>query len=301
MLSKSSREDGRLKIAIQKNGRLSEKSFALLEKAGISLQKSKDQLLCRAQNFPLDIFLVRDDDIPAFLEKEVCQLGILGQNTLLETLALDHDQFSGLQEVMPLGFGRCRLSVAVPNDMPYAGIEALEGLTIATSYRGLLSAFLAEKGVKAQIVTMEGAVEVAPRTHLADAICDLVSTGNTLISNGLREEDIILQSQAVIVRNSDMDPVSAGLCEKLLARITAVLRAENSRYIMLNSPIAALEDIKAILPGSQSPTVMPLQGRDDMVAVHAVCNEEVFWSTMEDLKSRGASSILVVPIEKMLD
>jgi ATP phosphoribosyltransferase len=301
MLSKSSREDGRLKIAIQKNGRLSEKSFALLEKAGISLQKSKDQLLCRAQNFPLDIFLVRDDDIPAFLQKEVCQLGILGQNTLLETLALDHDQFSGLQEVMPLGFGRCRLSVAVPNDMPYAGIEALEGLTIATSYRGLLSAFLAEKGVKAQIVTMEGAVEVAPRTHLADAICDLVSTGNTLISNGLREEDIILQSQAVIVRNSDMDPVSAGLCEKLLARITAVLRAENSRYIMLNSPIAALEDIKAILPGSQSPTVMPLQGRDDMVAVHAVCNEEVFWSTMEDLKSRGASSILVVPIEKMLD
>ena len=301
MLSKSSRVDGRLKIAIQKNGRLSEKSFALLEKAGISLQKSKDQLLCRAQNFPLDIFLVRDDDIPAFLQKEVCQLGILGQNTLLETLALDHDQFSGLQEVMPLGFGRCRLSVAVPNDMPYAGIEALEGLTIATSYRGLLSAFLAEKGVKAQIVTMEGAVEVAPRTHLADAICDLVSTGNTLISNGLREEDIILQSQAVIVRNSDMDPVSAGLCEKLLARITAVLRAENSRYIMLNSPIAALEDIKAILPGSQSPTVMPLQGRDDMVAVHAVCNEEVFWSTMEDLKSRGASSILVVPIEKMLD
>ena len=301
MLSKSSREDGRLKIAIQKNGRLSEKSFALLEKAGISLQKSKDQLLCRAQNFPLDIFLVRDDDIPAFLEKEVCQLGILGQNTLLETLALDHDQFSGLQEVMPLGFGRCRLSVAVPNDMPYAGIEALEGLTIATSYRGLLSAFLAEKGDKAQIVTMEGAVEVAPRTHLADAICDLVSTGNTLISNGLREEDIILQSQAVIVRNSDMDPVSAGLCDKLLARITAVLRAENSRYIMLNSPIAALEDIKAILPGSQSPTVMPLQGRDDMVAVHAVCNEEVFWSTMEDLKSRGASSILVVPIEKMLD
>ena len=244
MLSKSSREDGRLKIAIQKNGRLSEKSFALLEKAGISLQKSKDQLLCRAQNFPLDIFLVRDDDIPAFLEKEVCQLGILGQNTLLETLALDHDQFSGLQEVMPLGFGRCRLSVAVPNDMPYAGIEALEGLTIATSYRGLLSAFLAEKGVKAQIVTMEGAVEVAPRTHLADAICDLVSTGNTLISNGLREEDMILQSQAVIVRNSDMDPVSAGLCDKLLARITAVLRAENSRYIMLNSPIAALEDIK---------------------------------------------------------
>ena len=153
----------------------------------------------------------------------------------------------------------------------------------------------------ASIVTMEGAVEVAPRTHLADGICDLVSTGNTLISNGLREEDIILQSQAVIVRNSDMDTESAGLCDRLLARITAVLRAENSRYIMLNSPIAALEDIKSLLPGSHAPTVMPLQGREDMVAVHAVCDEEVFWSTMEDLKTRGASSILVVPIEKMLD
>ena len=301
MLSKSSRGDGRLKIAIQKNGRLSEKSFALLEKAGISLQKSKDQLLCRALNFPLDIFLVRDDDIPAFLEKEVCQLGILGQNTLLETKVLDPQQFDGLEEVMPLGFGRCRLSLAVPNDLPYDGVHSLAGLTIATSYRGLLSTFLAEQGVDASIVTMEGAVEVAPRTHLADAICDLVSTGNTLISNGLREEDIILQSQAVIVRNSDMDTGSAGLCDKLLARITAVLRAENSRYIMLNSPITALEDIKSLLPGSHAPTVMPLQGREDMVAVHAVCDEEVFWSTMEDLKTRGASSILVVPIEKMLD
>ena len=301
MLSKSSRTDGRLKIAIQKNGRLSEKSFALLEKAGISLQKSKDQLLCRAHNFPLDISLVRDDDIPAFLEKEVCQLGILGQNTLLETQALDPQQFGGLDQVLPLGFGRCRLSIAVPNDMPYKGVADLADLTIATSYRGLLSAFLSEHGIDAQIVTMEGAVEVAPRTHLADAICDLVSTGNTLISNGLREEDIILESQAVIIRNNEMDADSAALCDKLLARVTAVLRAENSRYIMLNSPKAALEEIKSILPGSQSPTVMPLQGRDDMVAVHAVCEEEVFWPTMEDLKSRGASSILVVPIEKMLD
>ena len=301
MLSKSSRTDGRLKIAIQKNGRLSEKSFALLEKAGISLQKSKDQLLCRAHNFPLDIFLVRDDDIPAFLEKEVCQLGILGQNTLLETQALDPQQFGGLDQVLPLGFGRCRLSIAVPNDMTYSGVADLAGLTIATSYRGLLSAFLSERGIDARIVTMEGAVEVAPRTHLADAICDLVSTGNTLISNGLREEDIILESQAVIIRNNEMDADAAALCDKLLDRVTAVLRAENSCYIMLNSPTAALEEIKSILPGSQSPTVMPLQGRDDMVAIHAVCEEEVFWSTMEDLKSRGASSILVVPIEKMLD
>ena len=301
MTAKSTRNDGRLKIAIQKSGRLSEKSFALLEKAGISLQKSKDQLLCRARNFPLDIFLVRDDDIPAFLVNDVCQLGIIGQNSLLETQRLEPEIYGGLEEVVRLGFGQCRLSIAVPNDMVYEGVQSLAGRTIATSYRGLLAEFLAAKGVVADIVTMEGAVEVAPRTHLADAICDLVSTGNTLTSNGLSEKDIILESQAVIIQNSVIQDDLKLLCETLLARINAVLRAENSRYIMLNSPVAALDDIKSILPGSQSPTVMPLQGREDMVAVHAVCEEEVFWSTMEDLKARGASSILVVPIEKMLD
>jgi len=301
MTAKSHRNDGRLKIAIQKSGRLSEKSFALLEKAGISLQKSKDQLLCRARNFPLDIFLVRDDDIPAFLTNQVCQLGIIGQNTLLETQLVEAETYAGLSQVIELGFGRCRLSIAVPNDMAYNGLDSLAGRTIATSYRGLLAAFLAERGVEANIVTMEGAVEVAPRTHLADAICDLVSTGNTLISNGLAEQDIILKSQAVIIQNNEMQDDLKPLCETLLARINAVLRAERSRYIMLNSPVAALDEIKAVLPGSQSPTVMPLQGNDDMVAVHAVCDEEVFWSTVEALKDRGASSILVVPIEKMLD
>ena len=301
MTAKSTRNDGRLKIAIQKSGRLSEKSFALLEKAGISLQKSKDQLLCRARNFPLDIFLVRDDDIPAFLVNDVCQLGIIGQNSLLETQRLEPEIYGALDEVVRLGFGRCRLSIAVPNDMVYEGVQSLAGRTIATSYRGLLAEFLAANGVAADIVTMEGAVEVAPRTHLADAICDLVSTGNTLTSNGLSEKDIILESQAVIIQNRVIQDDLKLLCETILARINAVLRAENSRYIMLNSPVAALDDIKSILPGSQSPTVMPLQGREDMVAVHAVCEEEVFWSTMEDLKARGASSILVVPIEKMLD
>ena len=301
MTAKSHRNDGRLKIAIQKSGRLSEKSFVLLEKAGVSLQKSKDQLLCRARNFPLDIFLVRDDDIPAFLTNQVCQLGIIGQNTLLETQKLEAETYGGLSQVIELGFGRCRLSIAVPNDMPYDGLESLAGRTIATSYRGLLATFLAKRGIDANIVTMEGAVEVAPRTHLADAICDLVSTGNTLISNGLAEKDIILQSQAVIIQNNNMQDDLKSLSETLLARINAVLRAERSRYIMLNSPVGALDEIKAVLPGSQSPTVMPLQGNDDMVAVHAVCDEDVIWATMEALKDRGATSILVVPIEKMLD
>ena len=263
--------------------------------------ESKDQLLCQARNFPLDIFLVRDDDIPAFLVNNVCQLGIIGQNSLLEAQSLEPDVFGGLEQVINLGFGRCRLSLATPNGMPYEDVSSLAGKTVATSYRGLLTDFLAQKGVDADIVTMEGAVEVAPRTHLAEAICDLVSTGSTLVSNGLTERDIILNSQAVIIKNNAMPNEIYALSEKLLDRITAVLRAQNSRYIMLNSPVDALEEIKSILPGSQSPTVMPLQGSDDMVAVHAVCEEEVFWTTMEDLKSRGATSILVVPIEKMLD
>jgi ATP phosphoribosyltransferase len=280
-------EQKRLKIAIQKSGRLADMSIQLLEKCGISLAKSRDQLLCRAQNFPLDIFLVRDDDIPAFLATDVCQLGILGQNGLLEKQAL--------------GYGKCRLSIAVPHDFDYQSIGSLNGKVIATSYKGLLAQYLAHRKIDADIVTMEGAVEVAPRTHLADVICDLVSTGSTLVSNGLVEKDIILQSQAVLVTNQIDDPEIAALAEKVTSRIKAVMRAKNSRYIMLNSPIDSLEAIKAVLPGSQSPTVMPLQGRDDMVAVHAVCEEGVFWDTMEDLKANGANSILVVPIEKMLD
>ena len=223
------------------------------------------------------------------------------QNGLLEKQALGNGKFAGLRQLLPLGYGRCRLSIAVPHDFDYQSIDSLNGKVIATSYKGLLAQYLADRKIDADIVTMEGAVEVAPRTHLADVICDLVSTGSTLVSNGLVEKDIILQSQAVLVTNQLADPEIAALAEKVTSRIKAVLRAENSRYIMLNSPIDSLEAIKAVLPGSQSPTVMPLQGRDDMVAVHAVCEEGVFWDTMEDLKANGANSILVVPIEKMLD
>lgn len=294
-------EEKRLKIAIQKSGRLADVSLRLLEKCGILLAKSRDQLLCRAQNFPLDIFLVRDDDIPAFLATDVCQLGILGQNVLLEKQAQNNSIFSSLEQLLPIGHGKCRLSIAVPHDFKYNSIASLNGKVIATSYKGLLGRYLATHNINADIVTMEGAVEVAPRTHLADVICDLVSTGSTLISNGLVEKDVIMESQAVLVTNRISDPEIAAMAEKITSRIKAVLRAENSRYIMLNSPTKSLEAIKAVLPGSQSPTVMPLQGCDDMVAVHAVCEEGVFWDTMEDLKVCGANSILVVPIEKMLD
>ena len=291
----------RLKIAIQKSGRLADMSLRLLEKSGIQLSKSRDQLLCRSENFPLDVFLVRDDDIPAFLATDVCQLGVLGRNVLGEKQAIDNEKFSGLREELALGYGQCRLSIAVPKAFVYDGIASLKGKTIATSYKGLLGAYLKTNHIDADIVTMEGAVEVAPRTHLADVICDLVSTGNTLISNGLVEQDVILQSEAVLVKNQIADPHIAKLCDKLMSRIKAVQRAAKSRYVMLNCPIDSLEAIKAVLPGSQSPTVIPLQGREDMVAVHAVCEEGVFWDTMEDLETNGANSILVVPIEKMLD
>ncbi len=294
-------DEKRLKIAIQKSGRLAEQSLGLLEKCGISLAKSRDQLLCRAENFPLDIFLVRDDDIPAFLATNVCQLGILGQNALLEKQALSNGKFAALEQVLGLGYGRCRLSVAVPHDFVYNSVGSLNGKVIATSYRGLLSDYLKQNNINADIVTMEGAVEVAPRTHLADVICDLVSTGSTLVSNGLVEKDVILRSEAVLVTNKIGDPEISALADKIISRVKAVLRAENSRYIMLNSPISSLEAIKSVLPGSASPTVMPLQGLDDMVAIHAVCEEGVFWDTMEELKANGANSILVVPIEKMLD
>ena len=291
----------RLKFAIQKSGRLADQSLTLLEKSGVSLAKSRDQLLCRAENFPLDVFLVRDDDIPAFLANNVCQLGILGKNAFLEKQAVGNGKFGSLYQLLPLGYGKCRLSIAVPHDSDYKSIQSLTGKVIATSYRGLLAAFLKQHNIDADIVTMEGAVEVAPRTHLADVICDLVSTGSTLVSNGLVEKEVVLRSEAVLVSNKISDPVIAGLADKITSRIKAVLRAENSRYIMLNSPTASLDAIKAVLPGSTSPTVMPLQGRDDMVAVHAVCEEGVFWNTMEALKANGTSSILVVPIEKMLD
>ena len=291
----------RLKIAIQKSGRLADMSIRLLEKCGIFIDKSRDQLLCRAQNFPLDIFLVRDDDIPAFLATDVCQLGILGQNVLLEKQAQSNGIFSNLEQLLPMGHGKCRLSIAVPHDFKYDSIDSLNGRVIATSYSGLLGQYLATHNIEADIVTMEGAVEVAPRTHLADVICDLVSTGSTLNSNGLVEKDVILKSQAVLVTNQISDLEIAAMANKITSRIKAVLRAENSRYIMLNSPITSLDAVKAVLPGSQSPTVMPLQDCDDMVAVHAVCEEGVFWDTMEDLKGCGANSILVVPIEKMLD
>lgn len=291
----------RLKIAVQKSGRLAELSLRLLEKCGIGLEKSKDQLLCKAKNFPLDVLLVRDDDIPAFVATDVCQLGIVGQNVLLEKQATANGNLAALVSVLALGFGKCRLSLAIPNDVSYPGISFFEGKTIATSYKGVLSQYLEAQGISAKIVTMQGAVEIAPKTHLADAICDLVSTGSTLASNDLKEVEILQKSQSVFIKHADIPKPLEAIYARLLTRMKAILKAQNSRYIMLHSTVEALDDIKAVLPGSDAPTIVPLQGHDDKVAVHAVCDEEIFWNTMEDLKTKGASAILVLPIEKMLD
>lgn len=292
----------RLKIAIQKGGRLTEKSVALLEKCGIKLTKSKDQLFCKAQNFPLDVMFVRDDDIPEFVALGVCQLGVVGQNVLEEERERDEDGlFDAIETVIELGFGKCRLCLAGPVETSWAGPQSLQGKTIATSYKGLTRAYLRKNGVEAKTVSMEGAVEIAPRMGIADVICDLVSTGATLAANGLAPYETIFNSQSVLVQNKDLSPAQREMAGLLFKRMRGTLRAEESKYIMLHAPVDALAAITSVLPGAESPTILPLQGCDDKVVVHAVCQENIFWDTMEALKAKGASAILVLPIEKMLD
>lgn len=292
----------RLKLAIQKSGRLAEESKELLDKCGISFNKSKDQLFCAAQNFPLDVFFVRDDDIPAFVASKVCQVGIVGQNVLNEENILSRNQkLRMVEEILPLGFGRCRLSLAVPHGFEYQGPHSLQGKIIATSYQGILSHYIAQQNIGAEIVDMRGSVEIAPRIGMADAICDLVSSGATLAVNGLKEVETIFQSEAVLIRSPDITAQQNDILNRLITRITGVMQAQSSKYIMLHCPVERVEQIRRVIPGCDSPTILALQGRSDTVAVHAVCNEGIFWETMEQLKSQGASDILVLPIEKMLD
>lgn len=292
----------RLKLAIQKSGRLADDSKALLEKCGIQFNKAKDQLFCPAQNFPIDVFFIRDDDIPAFVASNVCQVGIVGQNVLYEEAIVSRNQkIRTVEEILPLGFGRCRLSLAVPHGVEFEGPQSLNGKVIATSYEGLLSEYLKKNNVSADIVDMRGSVEIAPRIGMADAICDLVSSGATLAVNGLREVQIVFQSQASLIKSADIGGAQQAILSRLMTRINGVMQAQSSKYIMLHSPVAQVENIRKVIPGCDSPTILALQGRSDTVAVHAVCNEGIFWETMEQLKAQGATDILVLPIEKMLD
>lgn len=285
----------RLRIAIQKSGRLADKSLELVEAAGLQVIRGASELLCRIENAPIDLLRVRDDDIPTFVDDGVADLGIVGRNVLEERGA------GASSEVMALGFGRCDLKIAVQNGAVYRGPQSLAGQRIATTYPRMLSHFLERAGVTAEIVPMRGAVEVAPRLKLAHAICDLVSTGATLEANGLVAVDTVMRSEAVLIRApTRRSPELERVAESVVQRFRGVGASRGAKYVMMNAPKAKLPEISRILPGAEAPTVTPLAGRDDVVAVHAVCQEYVFWETLENLRAAGASSILVLPIEKMM-
>lgn len=288
---------GRLRIAIQKSGRLADRSLDLIRDAGLKWVKGHNELLYRVENYPIDLIRVRDDDIPTFVADGVCDLGIVGENVLEE----DRNGGPNAEIVMPLGFGRCTLKLATQPGIDWQGPKSLEGQRIATSYPNILKRYLEAEGVNADVVVMRGAVEVAPRMKLAGAICDLVSTGATLEANGLVARNTVYESQAVLIKSpSAPEPELADLMESVMERMSGVIASQGAKYVMMNAPRAALDEIIAILPGAGSPTIMPLAGRDDAVAVHAVCQEAVFWETLEKLKGVGASAILVLPIEKMM-
>ena len=293
----------RLKVAVQKSGRLTEPSLDLLARCGLKLSRGKDQLFGYGENMPLDVLFVRDDDIPDLVREDVCDLGLVGLNVLEEKrLALKpREEAEALEPLRSLEFGRCRLALAVPASVTYGGIKSLEGQRIATTYPHLLAQYLRDRKVTADIVTLSGSVEIAPRLGRADLICDLVSTGSTLEANHLNEVETVLESNAVLIRTPmDLPKAKAEWVERLLMRIDGVQQVHESKYIMLHAPRAALSEIRRLLPGSESPTIIPLEGCPDRVAVHAVCRENVFWETLESLKKVGASALLVLPVEKML-
>jgi ATP phosphoribosyltransferase len=293
----------RIKIAVQKSGRLTDHSIDLLERCGLKLTQSKDQLFLYGENMPIDLLLVRDDDIPGLVSDDVCDLGIVGLNVVEEKRQqlLSNGDKLRFKQVFELDFGHCRLALAAPDGTEYEGNKSLNNIRIATSYMGILTSYLKDNRIDAEPVYFSGAVEIAPKLGKADFICDLVSTGSTLAANGLREVETLLESEAVVIQTDvALSDEKQALVDRMLQRLDGVLQVRESKYIMLHAPRAALPEIRALLPGSEAPTVMPLDGADDKVAVHAVCRENVFWETLENLKSAGASSLLVLPVEKML-
>jgi ATP phosphoribosyltransferase len=287
-----SNDSNKLKIAIQKSGRLYEDSVQLLKECGIDLRNVKDRLKTESDNFPLEVFFLRDDDIPQYVEDGVADIGIVGQNVLLE-------KNKKVETVEELGFGKCRLSIAIPRAQEFFGPDSLKGNRIATSYPFLVSEYLKKNKVEAEIHEISGSVEIAPGIGLADVVADLVSSGSTLFMNGLKEVETILKSQAVLIRNTSLSAVQLELLQKLLFRIRAVKKAKRNKYILLNAPNDKLNDIIALLPGMKSPTIVPL-AESGWSSVHSVLNEDEFWDRIERLKAAGAQGILVVPIEKMI-
>lgn len=283
----------KLKIAIQKSGRLKEDSLQLLRQCGISIDNGKDQLKAYASNFPLEVYYLRNSDIPKYVEDGVVNLGIIGENLLYE---LDSD----LEVIQALNFSKCKVSLAVPRDVEVDSLEYFQGKKIATSYPNTTRKYFAENGIQTDIHKISGSVEIAPNIGLADAICDIVSSGSTLFKNGLKESNLIMKSQAVLVKEPNADLETQILIESLNFRIKAVLRAKSSKYILMNVPNDKIAEVTAILPVLKSPTVLPL-AESGWSSVHSVIDEDDFWSVIDKLRTAGAEGILVAPIEKIIE
>ena len=293
----------RLRIAVQKSGRLSDASQDLLARCGLEFRRSRDKLFCFGETLPVDLLLVRDDDVPGMIADGVCDLGIVGRNVLSEQRlgALREGRDPGYREMRPLGFGHCRLSLAVPQEFAYEGAGELAGLRIATTYPHLLGDWLQRSGVEAKVLTLSGSVEIAPRLGSADLICDLVSSGATLVANQLKEAAVVLQSEAVLAAGSNLPSDERGeLIEMLLRRIDGVIQVRVSKLVMLQAPRSALADIERLLPRGHKPTVVPVEGSVDDVALQAVCTDAITWQHLEDMKRAGARHMLVLPVEQML-
>lgn len=281
-----------LRIAVQAKGRLFEETMALLEESDIKLSTTKRTLLVQSPNFPVEVLFLRDDDIPQSVATGVADLGIVGENEFVE-------RQEDAEIIKRLGFSKCRLSLAMPKDIEYPGLSWFNGKKIATSYPGILDAFMKSNGVKAEVHVITGSVEVAPGIGLADAIFDIVSSGSTLVSNRLKEVEVVMRSEALLIGNKNMSKEKKEILDELLFRMDAVKTAEDKKYVLMNAPKDKLEDIIAVLPGMKSPTVMPL-AQDGWCSVHTVLDEKRFWEIICKLKALGAEGILVLPIEKMI-
>lgn len=281
-----------LRIAVQAKGRLYDETMTFLEESDIKLSAMKRSLLVQSSNFPLEVLFLRDDDIPQSVATGVADIGIVGENEFVE-------KKESAEIIKRLGFSKCRLSLAMPKDIEYPGIEWFEGKKIATSYPGILSTYLEEQGVSAEIHVITGSVEVAPGIGLADAIFDIVSSGSTLASNRLKEVEVVMKSEALLIGCKNMSEEKSEILKELLFRMDAVRTAEDKKYVLMNAPKKRLEEIVAVLPGMKSPTVMPL-AQEGWCSVHTVLDERCFWEIIGKLKALGAEGILVLPIEKMI-
>jgi ATP phosphoribosyltransferase len=287
-----SKSETKLKIAIQKSGRLNEDSVKLLKDCGISIENGKDQLKAAAQNFPMEILYLRNSDIPQYLEDGVVDIAIVGENLLIE-------KQKEVEKIVNLQFSKCRVSLAVPKEFEGVGIEYFQGKKIATSYPNTVKTFFKENNIDAEIHVISGSVEIAPNIGLADGICDIISSGSTLFKNGLVEIFTILKSQAVLAKGKNLSSEKKELLDKLIFRIQSVLKAKNNRYILLNTPNEKIDEISKILPVLKSPTVLPL-AEEGWSSLHSVIEKDKFWEVIDELKAAGAQGILIVPIEKMV-